>query len=108
MTRMLYKPPPLSLRVRLAALVLIVVAPIFALVLMTHFRYRRQDIDRAGANALQLAQLASEHHDRLVEGARQLLAGLSRLREVRQGDVAACDATFAQILRDNPGYGSVT
>jgi PAS domain S-box-containing protein len=100
--------PLVSLRGRLAALLLIVLAPLFAMVFLMHFKHRHQDIDRAGANGLQLARLASEHHDRLVEGVRQLLAGLARLPEVRDLDVARCNATFAEVLRDNPVYGSIT
>ena len=107
MTRPTPDKPLLSLRVRLAALVLIVVAPIFAIVFSTHIKHRREDVERAGANALQLARLASEHHDRLVEGTRQLLAGLRACRKCATARSARCDQTFAEVLRDNPIYGSI-
>jgi hypothetical protein len=41
-----------SLRTRVAALVLIVVIPIFVTLLLSHLKHRRQDIERAGADAL--------------------------------------------------------
>ena len=99
--------PLLSLRLRLAALVLVVVAPILVLMLVTHGKYRQHEIDHAGADALELARVASEHHDRLIDGARQLLAGLTRLPEVRDGDLQRCEAIFSEIERDNPGYGLI-
>ena len=93
-----------SLRVRLLLLVLLAVLPAAALILYTGWEQRRQAAVDVQENALRLARLASTEHERLIEGAHQLLLALAQLPGVRGGDAAACSALFADLLKQYPRY----
>ncbi len=95
-----------SLRVRLLLLVLLATIPALVLIISTAWELRKLEADLARADALRLAQKASSDQERLIEGARQLLAGLARLPELRSGDAATCGARLAELLKSYPGYAN--
>lgn len=96
-----------SLRVRLLLLVLLAVVPALALTLYTHLEERRRAAAQVQDEALRLARLISADHERLIEGARQLLVTLARLPAVRGRDPAACSALFAMLLKQYPLYANL-
>lgn len=96
-----------SLRVRLLLLVLLAVLPALGLILYTAREERRQARLQAQAEALQLAQIVSADHERLIEGARQLLTSLARLPEMRQHDSQRCSALFAELLSQYRVYANL-
>ena len=97
-----------SLRIRLILLVFLAVVPAAGLMLYTGVEARQTAAAAATqGDALDLAVLASADQDSLIESTRQLLMGLARLPQVRQGDVAACSTLFANLLKENPRYANL-
>ncbi len=81
---------PSSLRARLLLLVLLAFLPAFGLILYNGlWEERRGQVARIEADAFWLARLAAEGHERTVEEAKQLLAGLEYLEGVRRRRVHA-------------------
>ena len=96
-----------SLRARLLLLVLLAVLPALGLVLFTTWEQRRQAKEAVQGDALQLAELVAADHQRLIEGARQLLAALARLPEVRGQDRGRCSPLLADLLTQYRGYANL-
>jgi len=55
-------------------------------------------------NTLRLTRLAAGHLSQAIEGARQLLTGLSQLREIREGDYEGSRELFVNLLKQYPYY----
>jgi len=96
-----------SLQARVVLLVLFAVVPALALALYTNLEERRLKAAHVQDDALRLARLVSADHERLIEGARQLLVALARLPAVRDGDRAACGALFPDLLKQYPSYANL-
>ncbi len=96
-----------SVRGRLLALVLLAVVPALALTLYTHLEERRLNAIQVQENALRLARLVSADQERLIEGARQLLASLARLPQVRMREATACSRLFAEFLEQYSLYANL-
>jgi general secretion pathway protein A len=85
----------------------VVVAVAVALVLLVawvfvmHAGARRQARREAGRSAAIIAQSMAREHERLVDGARQLLLALAQHAELEGG---ACHSLLASILEAFPGY----
>ncbi|WP_338664966.1 PAS domain-containing protein [Pararoseomonas sp. SCSIO 73927] len=58
----------------------------------------------AREEVLRTARLMAADHQRIADGARQLLTTLGNLRAVRALDAAECQSFFAAIMRDFPRY----
>src|SRR6185436_14460075 len=87
------------LRVRLIALVFVAVLPALGLIIYTAIEQRHLGVDAAKTEALRLVRLTSTTHERLIEGARQLLITLSQLDQVKSQDTAACNTLFSNLVR---------
>ena len=96
-----------SLRYSLLLLVLLAVLPALGLILSTAWEQRRQAVVGAEEDALRLARLAANDHERLIEGARSLLTGLAQLSDVQMHNSTACSALFAEVQRRFPLYTNV-
>ena len=59
---------------------------------------------RVQEEAQRLTRLLSVNQERYIEGARQLLVGLSKLPAVRGADQAACTALFSELVEEYPQY----
>jgi C4-dicarboxylate-specific signal transduction histidine kinase len=95
-----------SLRIRLLLLVLLGVLPALGLTLYVSWEHERQARAAVQHDALRLAELAAADHQRLIEGARQLLAALARLPDVRQAS-PACPRLFADLLTQYRSYANL-
>lgn len=93
-----------SLRVRLLLLVTLALLPILFLMLHTHQDQRHLAVTEVQQTALQLARLAANDQQRLLEGARQLLVVLAQLPSVQNHDAAACSLFMAGLLPQYPLY----
>jgi signal transduction histidine kinase/HAMP domain-containing protein len=93
-----------SLRVRLVLLVLIAVVPALVLIFYSGWEERRAVREQGQNNALQLAKLASQERDDLIEGARQLLIALSQIPAVKERDGARCNAFMAELREQYRRY----
>lgn len=96
------------LSICLLVLVALALAPAIPLVLYTGYELRERVIGEAQQEAARVAIGIAREQDLLVEGARQLLIGLSDLPEVQARDANACRARFAAILREFPQYANLT
>jgi signal transduction histidine kinase len=88
----------LSLRARLIILIFISVVPALFLLFYTTAEQRRLGESDTREETLDLAKLASNNIEQLVEGAHQVLLVLAELPAVRNRDSAACDAYFSDLL----------
>lgn len=98
-----------SLRTRLLWLVTLAFIPAFLLLLTAGLEQRAKDIETAQRNALDVARDASVKQNELFAGARQLLAALAQLPEIRHQDAALCNERLADILKQfRDSYISLT
>jgi signal transduction histidine kinase len=95
------------LRVRLIALVLISVLPALGLIIYTAIEQRRLGVEAAKNEALRLVRLTSTTHERLIEGARQLLITLSQLDPIKNQTTPECNVLFSNLLRLQPVYANI-
>ena len=93
-----------SLRVRLLAIVLLVLVPWLALVLFTQAEERKVAIADVGDDAMRLVHIVTSNQAAQIEAARQLLMALARLPQLRNKDPAACSALMAEMLKAYPLY----
>jgi PAS domain S-box-containing protein len=93
-----------SLRFKLLLIVILVVLPILCLVLYTAFEQRQDDAEKARENAANTVLVAQAEQENLFDEARHLLAVLSQLPELKEGDYAAATAYFRKINEDSPRY----
>jgi diguanylate cyclase (GGDEF)-like protein len=88
-------------------LVLIVLLAAIPLGILQSFSLREQYSHARGEislAALQTAQRAAAEQGRIIDGARQLLAALSQLPAVRQGDAAGCSLILKRLQSQFPLY----
>ena len=93
-----------SLRSRLVHLVLLAVLPSLGLTLYMGLEEHRIQSADLEVNTLRLTRLAAGQLGQAIEGARQLLTGLSQLREIREGDYEASRELFVNLLKQYPYY----
>jgi PAS domain S-box-containing protein len=96
-----------GLRAALTLLVLIAIAPVFAVVLQASLAEQRSRLQRAEASLRSLVERDAAHQERLVEGVRHMLTAMAHAPPVFQDDLAACAAYMRNLQADDPaGYGT--
>ena len=93
-----------SLRLRLLAMVLLVLVPWLALVLITQADERKVAIANVGDDAMRLIHIVTSNQAAQIEAARHLLLAFARLPQLRKKDPAACSALLAEMLKAYPLY----
>ena len=96
-----------TLRSRLIVLVMLILLAALALILHTAFQQRRLAVLNTGENMLQLGRIATGEHEQLIEGARQLLIGLSHLPQVTRLEAEPCNSLFRDLGLQFPTYASL-
>jgi signal transduction histidine kinase len=96
-----------SLRTRLLLLVLLAVIPALGLTLYTNLEERQLRKALVQEHAMRLSRLVSGGYERLIEDARQLLVTLAQLPAVRDRNLAACNALFADLLTQHSSYANL-
>lgn len=96
--------PSISLRMRLAFLIVMAVVPAMGLMAMTAMDQRRLALEHAHVQALSLLRPATSDFDRAREETRTLLSLLQSHPDLREGDYTACNTLFADLVRENPRY----
>ena len=97
-----------GLRGRLVLLVILAVLPAFSLTLFTGWRGRQLQLAGVSENTVRLARHLADDQERLLEGTRQILADLAGMPEVRAGDPARSKIFFALLMKQYPGYSSLS
>lgn len=96
-----------SFQRRLSLLVLSVVVPALLLILyLAHEQYEREKAEALSETRHRAEAIAGET-ERIVGGARQVLAILSRLPAVVNNDPEACNAEFSAFHKQFPMYGDI-
>jgi PAS domain S-box-containing protein len=88
-----------SLRVRLILVVLLAVIPALGVIYYNAREQRETALGSAREHVLRIARLTAANNTRVVEGARQMLAALAELPEVRGDDPARCRAALERFLK---------
>lgn len=96
-----------KLRSRLVLLVLLAVLPSLGLALYTGMEQHRLQLAQMEGYTLRLTRLAAGDLAQAIEGARQLLTGLSQLKEVRELNTKECSYLFAKLLAQYPDYVNI-
>ena len=95
------------LRFHLVLLTLIGFVPTAGLLLYTAKEQHGQDASGAQQEALRLARLIAGEHEGAIEAARQLVAMLAQLPDVRQQQPDRCNALVADLRRRYPRYANL-
>lgn len=93
-----------KLRSRLVLLVLLAVLPSLGLALYTGLEQHRLQVAQMEGYTLRLTRLAAGDLVQAIEGARQLLTGLSRLPAVQEMNTKECRLLFEKLLEQYPYY----
>ena len=93
-----------KLRSRLVLLVLLAVLPSLGLTFYMGLEEHQIQSADLEMNTLRLTRLAAGHLSQAIEGVRQLLTGLSQLREVREGNFEESRELFVNLLKQFPYY----
>jgi serine phosphatase RsbU (regulator of sigma subunit) len=88
----------LSLRLRLLALVALVLLPWLGLVVYTQSEERKAAIADIHRDEAQLIRIVTSNQAAQIEAARQLLTALVRAPQLRVKDAAACSSFLAEML----------
>ena len=96
-----------SLRVRLLALVLLMVVPWLLLMAYTQADERKAAIANVNDDAMRLIRIVTSNQAAQVEAARQLLTAFARLPQLHTKDAAACNAFLAEMLKAYPLYFNI-
>lgn len=92
---------------RLLLTVLLSAVPIGALQALSVLQERREEQEEVRQIALRTAKRASAEQWRIVEGARQLLAGLAQLPAVREQDAERCGVIAKRLNAQFPLYAAI-
>ncbi len=103
----MHRLPFSSLRVRAVLLVLLVAAPVGALVWFSATELQRSVAASVQEHAGHLVRLVAGNQQRFTSDTHLLLTTLSRLPEVRSEDPGACSALFAGLLEEFPQYANL-
>ncbi len=96
-----------SLRVRLIVLVLIAVLPALGLTLYNDLEQRQDYVQITTEEALRLTRIFSADQVQLIESAQEILILLSQLPVVQDGDWAACNALFSDLLSQYTRFANI-
>ncbi len=88
-------------RIRLIAVILLILVPALALILYTTTLEWSHDRLHAREDALREVQIVANRHELLIQSTRQVLVVLSQWPQVRQRDAAACEVLFAGLRKED-------
>ncbi len=97
----------MNIRALLILLVLLASAPPAFILGSNLLERKQQDIAAARQQVVAIAQLAAGELAQTLEGAKQLVVGLSRSEAVVGGDGPGCAAVLADVLKRFPQYTTV-
>lgn len=97
----------MRLRVHLILLTLIGFVPTAGLLLYTTMEQHGHEASGAQEEALRLARVVAGEHERATEAARQLVAMLAQLPDVRQLRPDRCNALVTDLRRRYPRYANL-
>ena len=98
--------PSQNLRLRLVLVVLVAVIPSLVLMYYNARAQRAAAIANARESVERLARLMAAHNTRVIDDARQLLATLAQVPDVRDGNSDRCGAALRQLLGDYAFFSS--
>ncbi len=96
-----------SLRSRAIILVLLAIFPLLALTLYSYFDQRDRAIREVQRGELVAARNLATIQETVISDARQLLTALARLPQVQRRDRDACNALFAELLKQSPHSATI-
>ena len=97
----------LGLRARLVLLVLVALAPMFALVAWETLRKQDEALDVTRERLLSQAQLALAGQERLMDRTRNLLEAVGNAPAIREVSAPDCIRYFAGLLTQYPIYNNL-
>ncbi len=97
-----------SLRFRLFLLVLIAVFPFIGLTLYVNIQGRKNARINAQQDALRLVRIVVAEQEESMKGVKQLLVALAQLPELKEGDPAAYQSLFNELMAQYPFYSALS
>jgi signal transduction histidine kinase len=99
--------PTFGLRTALIVLVMIAIVPVFALVVKSSVSEERARLERAQSNLRSVVNLAAAHQERIVGGAREVLAAIASSPALTGRDWSECAAYMQRLQASWPvSYGT--
>ena len=96
-----------SIKAKLIFLVFVSILPALVIILCLGIERRNEAIRDAEKDILKASAGISFEHERTIESTRQLLIALSKVREVRDLNLRACNSLLAELLEENPVYANL-
>lgn len=96
-----------SIRTRLHCLVLLAILPGLGLALLAYMKELQLRKTYVREQALLLMRVVTSHQEQLITDARQLLAVLAQLPQVRSSDSRACNSLMGSLIKQYPLYASI-
>jgi PAS domain-containing protein len=98
---------PFGLRAALIVLVLIAIAPVFAIVVRSSVSEQHAQLERAQASLRSVVELATAHQERRVDGAREMLAAIANSPGLAGDKWSGCAAYMKRLQANAPiDYGT--
>jgi diguanylate cyclase (GGDEF)-like protein/PAS domain S-box-containing protein len=102
-----------GLRARVVALIVMVAAPLIALLLFETSEERGVALDHAHARVADLARVSAAQEDNDLQDARTLVLVLGRVAEIREAlapgaDAGRCHALLRKVVQDHPQVAAIT
>jgi diguanylate cyclase (GGDEF)-like protein len=101
---MAFRSKLLTMRVRLALIILMATVPAAALFVFESWHAYKQAYAEAGKNLLEMAQLAANNERNVVQGVNELLTAIGEAPFIRNRDTIACNNYLARINRRYQHY----
>jgi PAS domain S-box-containing protein len=96
-----------GLRRRLFILVLVTVIPILGLIIYDGMEEYREGVADVRKEADMLVEITSARQMRFIDSARQLLAVLAEVPQVRNGDADSCNPLMRSLIRSYDAYANL-
>ena len=96
----------MTLRTRLAVLVLLATLPLLVLSLLGAVLMAREALTQATESLKFSAQVVAADQQEVADSARQLLTTISNLPEIVEGKEPACQRIFQSLTRDMPSFST--
>jgi len=96
-----------SVKAQLLLLVLISLVPVLAIFVYTAIKSNNQVIEDAKENALSVVDDVAFQQRQVAESTRQLLMTLTKVPDVRNQNIPACNILFGELVKVNPLYADI-
>lgn len=97
----------MSIRIRILLVSAVAIAPMASLALYEQGEHRKRRAGEVIDDTLRSVRQVAMNHQRLIDGAENLVDLLARLEDVRSLDGSRCSDLFRRLCTDSPQYANI-